>query len=185
VTPATPIADIGALDAAPDAGFAAALAPLFEGAPRFLSRLAAARPFGSWARLFEVARVTAHAMPETDQVELIDAHPRLGAPPATVSRLSFGEQGYDRDVAATLAADAARERDRLATELERLNRAYEGRFGFRYCVFVAGRPRSALLPEMTAAIGREREAELHRALDAVVDIAIDRQRAGTEDAPHA
>ena len=95
-----------------------------------------------------------------------------------MSKLSFGEQGYDRDAAATLAADVARERDRLATELERLNRAYEALFGFRYCVFVAGRSRSELLPEiMAAALARERDSELHRALDAVIDIAIDRQRA--------
>ncbi len=115
-------------------------------------------------------------MPEPEQVELVDAHPRLGAPPASVSKLSFGEQGYDRDVAATKAADAAREHDRLATELERLNRAYEARFGFRYCVFVAGRSRAELLPGMNAALARERDSELHRALDAVVDIAIDRNR---------
>jgi 2-oxo-4-hydroxy-4-carboxy-5-ureidoimidazoline decarboxylase len=185
VSPAAPVAQIGDMDTGPAAAFAAAVAPLFEGAPGFLTRLAAARPFGSWDRLFAAARAIAHSMPELEQVELVDAHPRLGAPPATVSKLSFGEQGYDRDAAATIAADAARERDRLLTELERLNRAYEARFGFRYCVFVAGRPRSALLPEMTAAIGRERDAELHRALDAVVDIAIDRHRTLTQEAPRA
>jgi 2-oxo-4-hydroxy-4-carboxy--5-ureidoimidazoline (OHCU) decarboxylase len=167
---------IDALDAAPADDFAAAVAPLFEGAPAFLGRLAAARPFGSWPSLLERAREIAHAMPEPEQIEVVDAHPRLGAPPAQMSSLSFGEQGSDRDAAATLAADEARERDRLVTELERLNRAYETHFGFRYCVFVAGRARSELLPGMTAALGRERDAELHRALDAVVDIAIDRQR---------
>ena len=161
------------------------MGPLFEGAPAFLGRLAAARPFGSWAALFDRARTIAHQMPEPDQVELVDAHPRLGAPPALVSKLSFGEQGYDRDVAATLAADEARERDRLATELERLNRAYESRFGFRYCVFVAGRSRSELLPDMTAALARERDSELHRALDAVVDIAIDRRQRLAEGAARA
>ena len=62
----------------------------------------------------------------------------------------------------------------IAAELERLNDAYEARFGFRYCVFVAGRPRAALLPEMSAALEADRDAELQRALDAVVDIAIDR-----------
>ena len=36
----------------------------------------------------------------------------------------------------------------------RLNDAYEARFGFRYCVFVAGRPRAALLPGMEAALDR-------------------------------
>ena len=61
--------------------------------------------------------------------------------------------------------------------LTRLNEAYEAQFGFRYCVFVAGRPRAALLPEMEAALHADRAAELHRALDAVVDIAADRYRA--------
>ncbi len=177
-----PIVSIEHLDAAPTADFAAAVAPLFEGAAAFLGRLAVARPFASWDALFDSARRIAHEMPEPEQVELVDAHPRLGAPPAQVSKLSFGEQGYDRDVAATLAADEARERDRLVTELERLNRAYEARFGFRYCVFVAGRSRSELLPEMAAAVQRERDSELHRALDAVVDIAIDRQRRLVEEA---
>ncbi|MBI2780275.1 MAG: 2-oxo-4-hydroxy-4-carboxy-5-ureidoimidazoline decarboxylase [Chloroflexi bacterium] len=167
----------GEVDTEAAAAFIARVAPLFEGAPRFLARLASARPFGSWTALFDAARSLAHAMPEAEQVALVDAHPRLGAPPELVSKLSFGEQGYDRDVAGTMAADAARERERLATELERLNRAYEARFGFRYCVFVAGRSRAELLPGMADALGRERDSELRRALDAVVDIARARHEA--------
>jgi 2-oxo-4-hydroxy-4-carboxy-5-ureidoimidazoline decarboxylase len=158
------------------------VSPLFEGAPGFLWRLAAARPHGSWERLFDRARELAHTMPQPLQVELIDAHPRLGAPPAAVSELSFREQGYDVEAAATFASEAARERDRVAAELDRLNREYEARFRFRYCVFVAGRTRSELLPEMAAALGAERESELHRALDAVIDIAIDRQARAARDA---
>ena len=106
-------------------------------------------------------------MPEEEQIELIDAHPRLGAPPGTVSAMSFVEQGYDRRAGTSGDVD-------VAAELERLNDAYEARHGFRYCVFVAGRPREALLPGMAAALEADRTTELHRALDAVVDIAIDR-----------
>jgi 2-oxo-4-hydroxy-4-carboxy-5-ureidoimidazoline decarboxylase len=154
------------LDALPPGAFAAQMAPLFEGAPRFLARLADARPFGSLGALFARAREIARAMPEAEQLELIDAHPRLGAVPASVSALSYAEQGYDRGV-----ADLATE---PAAELERLNAAYEARFGFRYCVFVAGRPRSALLPGFEAALAGERTSEIARALEAVVDIAQDR-----------
>jgi 2-oxo-4-hydroxy-4-carboxy--5-ureidoimidazoline (OHCU) decarboxylase len=157
--------------------FVAAVGPLFENAPGFLYRLAAARPFGSSPRLFERAREIAHAMPEALQVELVDAHPRLGAPPETVSAMSFREQSYDREAGANLADEAARERDRVAAELDRLNHEYEARFGFRYCVFVAGRSRAELLPGMAAALGQERDSELHRALDAVIDIAEARSRA--------
>jgi 2-oxo-4-hydroxy-4-carboxy-5-ureidoimidazoline decarboxylase len=149
----------------------AALAPLFEGAPAFLARLVAKRPFNDTDVLFAQARAIAHLMPEAEQLELVDAHPRLGAPPGSVSALSYREQGYDED-AADAAAEA--ERERIQQELDRLNAAYEEAFGFRYCVFVAGRPRVALVPEMEAALRKDRLEEIHRALDAVVDIAADR-----------
>jgi 2-oxo-4-hydroxy-4-carboxy--5-ureidoimidazoline (OHCU) decarboxylase len=167
---------VEALDRLDGDGCAAALAPLFEGAPRFLARLAASRPFGDAATLFARARSIAHAMPEDEQLELIDAHPRLGAPPASVSALSFREQGYDREATAASAQAEEAERARVAGELERLNADYEARFQFRFCVFVAGRPHAALLPTMAEALGADRDAELHRALDAVVDIAADRYR---------
>jgi 2-oxo-4-hydroxy-4-carboxy-5-ureidoimidazoline decarboxylase len=150
------------LDEMPQADFVAAMAPLFEGAPRFLARLAAARPFGSDAALFDAAERIALQMPEAEQLELIDAHPRLGAPPQSVSAMSYVEQGYDRETAD--AVDA----------LERLNAEYEARFGFRFCVYVAGRSRAALVPELEAALGRDRAAERERAIRDVVAIARDR-----------
>ena len=163
--------DVDELDVMAPGAFASRVAPLFEGARGFLGRLAMARPFGTADAMFETARTIAHAMPEDEQVELIDAHPRLGAPPGSVSALSYVEQGYAAE-AAQEAADA--EAARVAVELERLNAAYEERFGFRYCVFVAGRPRTARIPGFEAALQRPRDDELRRALDAVVDIAIDR-----------
>jgi 2-oxo-4-hydroxy-4-carboxy--5-ureidoimidazoline (OHCU) decarboxylase len=159
-------ADAPAAEAARDAeaAFVDAIAPLFEGAPRFLRRLAAAGPLPDDA-LFARAREIAHAMPEPEQIELIDAHPRLGAPPGSVSAMSHTEQGYDRGTGTPLD---------IAAELERLNDAYEARHGFRYCVFVAGRSRAELLPGLAAALGADRGSEISRALDAVVDIAQDR-----------
>ena len=157
-----------ALDRMPAADFETAVAPLFEGAPRFLHRLADARPFGSVMRMFGRAREIATAMPEDEQIELVDAHPRLGAPPGSVSELSFIEQGYDREYA---GAVAEADRDRVAQAFERLNDAYEARFGFRYCVFVAGRPRAALIEEIEAALARRRDEELVRAVNDVIAIA--------------
>lgn len=169
-----PLPPIDVLDHISAGIFAATMAPLFEGAPRFLGRLAVARPFGSLDALFDRARQIAHAMPIAEQLELIDAHPRLGAPPASVSAMSFVEQGYDQDAAERAARDAETDRARVAAELDRLNTAYEARFGFRYCVFVAGRPRSELLGDFEAALEADRPAEVRRAIDAVVDIAADR-----------
>src|SRR4051794_1862427 len=139
--------------------------PLFEGAPRFLRRLAAARPFAAADELFQRAREIAVSMPEDEQIELVNAHPRLGAAPESVSALSYREQGYDHPVLAP---------SDVAAVLEQLNDEYEARFGFRYCVFVAGRSREALIPAFRAALHADRETELRRALGAVVDIARDR-----------
>jgi len=150
---------IDELDVIAPGAFVSAVAPLFEGARGFLGRLAMARPFDSVDALFARAREIAHAMPPDEQLELIDAHPRLGATPALVSDLSRREQASGAD-------DVA-----VAADLERLNAAYEARFGFRYCVFVAGRSRVALLPDFRAALDADRDAEIARALDAVIDIA--------------
>jgi 2-oxo-4-hydroxy-4-carboxy--5-ureidoimidazoline (OHCU) decarboxylase len=154
----------------PPSGFVVAAAPWFEGAPRFLARLAAARPFGDESTLFARAAEIALAMPADEQIELINAHPRLGAPPASVSASSFREQGYDRDTTAAIA------------DLERLNADYEERFGFRFCVFVNGRSRPELVPVVDAALGSDRDAEIRRALGDVVAIARDRFHRATEPA---
>ena len=159
------VLDVQRLDTLDESACAAALAPLFEGAPRYLRRLCAARPLGDEDRLFGRALEVALDMPVDEQVELIDAHPRLGAPAAEVSALSFREQGFDRPTSDV---------PDLKTELARLNEAYERRFGFRYCTFVAGRSRAELVPEFRARLGNDRDAERETALRAVVDIARDR-----------
>jgi len=159
--------DIAELNDLSEQAFVDAVAPWFEGAPSFLARLAAARPFPSVDRMFDTAQTIAlHLMPEEDQVELINAHPRLGAPPATVSSASFEEQGYDRDTTDAIS------------ELARLNVDYEARFGFRFCVFVNGRSRRELVPVLETALAADREAELRRAINDVILIA--RVRAGAD-----
>ncbi len=169
------MSDIAEIDSLPAEALVDAVAPLFEGAPGFLWRFAASHgpPFGSWAALFARAREIAHGMPEPLQVDLVDAHPRLGARREALSTMSAREQGAGDD--STGAADTA-------SALDRLNGDYEARFGFRYCVFVAGRPLAALLPGLRAALAADREAELDRALDAVVDIARARHEAGVRPA---
>jgi 2-oxo-4-hydroxy-4-carboxy-5-ureidoimidazoline decarboxylase len=170
-------ADVRLLQGADRPALVSALAPLFEGAPRFLARLADQAPFDDWEDLLTRARAIARAMPETEQVELVDAHPRLGAPAAAISALSRAEQGHGSAGAALSPLAQARQAD--LAELERLNDRYERRYGFRYCVFVAGRPMAVLAAELAAtlATGPGRSSELARAIDAVVDIAAARHRA--------
>ena len=119
----------------------ATLTALFEGAPRFLARLDAAGPFADDAELFARARAIAHAMPEAEQIELIDAHPRLGAPPGSVSAMSYREQGYDRGAGTPVD---------VAAELERLNDD------------VRGRPRVPLLRLRRGSFARGAAPRVHR-----------------------
>jgi 2-oxo-4-hydroxy-4-carboxy--5-ureidoimidazoline (OHCU) decarboxylase len=100
-------------------------------------------------------------LPEEDRVEALRAHPRIGEQAA--SARSAREQGTEDD-------------PEVLAELARLNREYEERFGFRFVVFVNGRPRSAIVPVLRERLRRTREAELATACDELVAIARDRWR---------
>jgi 2-oxo-4-hydroxy-4-carboxy-5-ureidoimidazoline decarboxylase len=173
-----PFPGIERLNAMSEADFAAAMAPLFEGARRFLQRLAEARPFAFEEELLGAARETAHAMPEEEQLELLAAHPRIGADPESLSRLSEREQGHGPDGQADDGDDDEEEPQGepayVGEELAMLNEIYEAHFGFRYVVFVAGRPREAIIPLMEVALRNDRAAELRRAIDDTIYIAADR-----------
>ena len=58
-----------------------------------------------------------------------------------------------------------------------MNDAYEARFGFRYVIFVAGRPRSAIVPLLERALAQGADAERDRGLRDVVAIARSRAAA--------
>jgi len=165
-----PFPTLDELNAMPADAFAAAVGPLVESAPRYLARLAAARPFTSDAAMQDAMHAVASEMPEEEQVELVDAHPRIGADSADMSELSTAEQrAGDGD------PDEDGERHAyLAEELANLNELYESRFGFRYVVFVAGRPKEAILPLMEHALRNDRDAELRRGLHDAIYIAADR-----------
>jgi len=125
------------------------LAELFEGRTRFVERLAVLDdPLGH-------AREVAMALTDDEKREVLDAHPAIGA--KTLSTRSAAEQGTDE-----------------APELAELNRAYEAKFGFRFIVFVNGRPKRELVPILRARLERTREQELASALEELVSIAEDR-----------
>jgi len=128
------------------------LAGLFEGRTRFVERLAGLDdPLGR-------AREVAASLPDDEKKEVLDAHPAIGSA-ETLSARSAAEQGSDE-----------------APELDELNRRYEERFGFRFVVFVNGRPKSAIVPILRERLERAREEELATALDELCAIAQDRWR---------
>lgn len=136
------------------------LATLFEGAPGFVRRLSQLEANG-WHELLDRAETIAAQMPEDEQFELLNAHPRIGAQPSTLSVLSHAEQGYDLGPG---SAD-------LQARLDALNDAYERRFGFRFVIYVAGRPRSEIAAVIERRLDAPRDEERQRALADVFAIA--------------
>ena len=130
------------------------LAELFEGRTALVERLAVIEdPLGH-------AREVAAGLSPEEQKEVLDAHPRIGAQ-AGLSTRSAAEQGTDDD-------------PEILGELDRLNREYEERFGFRFVVFVNRRPRREILPILRKRLERTREQELATGVDELLQIAIDR-----------
>jgi OHCU decarboxylase len=160
------------LNGLPPDGVVEALRPLFEAAGPLGERLAAARPFASYDALLERAGALVDALPPDEQVVVVNAHPRIGESAAVVrqtSALSYREQGYEDE-----AGMAPQELERVYAELARLNAAYEAKHGFRFVVFVNGRPKAAILEVLRERIANPREQELRTALREMLAIARDR-----------
>ena len=142
--------------------FRAALRPLFEAADPLASALESGKPYASYAALLDRAEAVLAELPDSEQIEVLNAHPRIGA--RQVSALSYREQGY------------AREPDdpSVLGELARLNQAYEQRFGFRFVVFVNRRPKSEIVPVLKERLARSPQDELVTARRELLLIARDR-----------
>jgi 2-oxo-4-hydroxy-4-carboxy--5-ureidoimidazoline (OHCU) decarboxylase len=129
------------------------LAELFEGRTRFVELLATVEdPLGR-------ARELAYELTDEEKKDVLDAHPAIGA--RAGSARSAREQGTDDDPA-------------VLAELAELNRAYEGKFGFRFVVFVNRRPRREIVPILRERLERTRAEELQTGVDELVQIAVDR-----------
>jgi OHCU decarboxylase len=157
---------IDMLNRLPRDQFGQALRPLFEVAPPLAEGLYAVRPFASYPALIDAAESLTASLPESDQVRVLSAHPRIGANPATLSAASFREQGHTAYGAPDLA--------QVDAQLAELNTLYEQRFGFRFVVFVNGRPRSEILDVLRGRLANSREDELHTGLREMFRIARDR-----------
>lgn len=170
--PAPRLRPIDEVNQLPLDGFAEALRPLFEAAGPLGERLAAGRPYGSYEALLDRADTLVDELSPAEQVVVVNAHPRIGESAAVVrqtSALSYREQGYDAE--ATMAPE---DLERIYAELARLNADYEARHGFRFVVFVNGRPKAAILEVLRERIGNPREQELRTALHEMLAIARDR-----------
>ena len=130
------------------------LAELFEGRTKLVERLA---ELDDPLRRAEEILVT---ISYKDKVEALNTHPAIGQR-AGLSERSAAEQGDEADVA-------------VLAELARLNAEYEEKFGFRFVVFVNGRPKSEILQVLRARIARTKDEELDTGCHELIAIARDR-----------
>jgi len=136
------------------------LAAVFERAPGLADAIRLEEEATPRA-IISKTREALERMSERERIAVLDAHPRIGADPASLSLLSRREQGDDSD-AATLR------------ELAELNDAYERKFHFRFVVFVAGRAKRDIVPILRARLANTREAELKAGIDEFLAISLDR-----------
>jgi 2-oxo-4-hydroxy-4-carboxy--5-ureidoimidazoline (OHCU) decarboxylase len=133
------------------------LAELFEGRTTLVELLAEREdPLGSADQA--IAELT-----EEEQRQALNAHPAIGA--HNLSERSAAEQGGGGHPA-------------VLTELAYLNQVYEKKFGFRFVVFVDGRPKSEILEVLQQRLKRTPEEELQTGLHELVAIARDRWQKG-------
>jgi 2-oxo-4-hydroxy-4-carboxy--5-ureidoimidazoline (OHCU) decarboxylase len=129
------------------------LAELFEGRTRLVKLLATRDD------PLEAASEVIGELSEADKLEVLDAHPAIGA--RGLSPRSAAEQGGDSDPV-------------VLSELAYLNQVYEEKFGFRFVVFVNRRPKAEILEALRERLDRTRDEELDTALHELVAIARDR-----------
>jgi 2-oxo-4-hydroxy-4-carboxy--5-ureidoimidazoline (OHCU) decarboxylase len=129
------------------------LEELFEGRTALVERLATIED------PLDQADDVIEKLSEDEKIEALDAHPAIGG--RDLSTRSAEEQGSDADPA-------------VLSELAYLNQVYQEKFGFRFVVFVAGRPKREILEVVRERIGNARDAELETGCRELVAIARDR-----------
>ncbi len=171
MTQLVPVAELNRLGRAE---FRQALRQLFEAAGPLADALYRARPFDSYAELLDRAAAIVRRLPRAQQIEIVNAHPRIGESAQAVreiSELSYREQGYAQETGSD-----PDELNRVYAALARLNREYEERFGFRFVVFVNGRPKREIVNVLRQRLNGAPDDELRTALAEMVAIARDRLR---------
>jgi len=112
--------------------------------------------------MLERARAILSELSESEQIAVINAHPRIGERVDNLSAASLREQG------------ATPPSPEVLKRLAALNEEYEAKFGFRFVVFVNRRSKEAIVPLLEARLRGTRDEERRTALREILAIAEDR-----------
>ena len=152
------IAEVNALDRGV---FIARFGSIYEQSPWVAEIAWASRPFADRAALEQAMQDAVRRAGRERQLQLLQAHPRLG------TRLALSGHSQTEQAGAGLNALSAVER----SELEVLNDAYERRFGFPFIFAVRAASLRAILESCRSRIRADADAEFDEGLRQVFRIA--------------
>ena len=145
----------------PEQDFVKSLEAIFEHSPWVAVAVAPARPFSSVQGLHAAMVQAVQDSGRTAQLELIRAHPDLGA------RLKMTDQSVSEQSGVGL--------DRLSPELferfSKLNDAYRSRFGFPFIIAVRNHTRMSILEQFEQRLTNDADRERDTALRQIAEIA--------------
>jgi 2-oxo-4-hydroxy-4-carboxy-5-ureidoimidazoline decarboxylase len=130
---------------------AAAALRACNAAPRFVAEVLAGRPYADADAVVSRAERVARALPWSEVVAALDAHPRIGD---RVDGESVEAQASRREQSSMGAAD-----ELVRAALLDGNRAYEDRFGHVFLIRAAGRSPEEMLAELRRRLAHDEEAE--------------------------
>ena len=124
------------------------------GAPAWVQRMTAARPFRTVEDVFAASDAAFHAFTREDWLEAFRHHPRIGERRAERTQ-SAASQAWSAEEQSGARGDAAG-----AAALTDANRAYEQRFGYGFITFATGKSLAQILAELGDRLTHEPPAEL-------------------------
>ena len=141
--------------------FTAALGEIWEETPAIANRAWHNRPFEDVEALYRAMVAVVESMSETQQLDLIKAHPDLGSK-AKMAQASVEEQsgvGLDR------LSESEYER------FQSFNQAYKDKFGFPFIVAVKYHTKESILDAFETRLQNGQEEEIQQALTEISKIA--------------
>lgn len=130
--------------------------------PTWVTRVLAARPYGSAEQLLDTAEEQCRALSPAEVDEALSGHPRIGDRAAGAGR----DAAWSRQEQAQVShADAV-----VREQLHDGNVAYEQRFGRVFLVRAAGRTPAQLLTELQRRLTNDAESEHREVVDQLAQI---------------
>jgi OHCU decarboxylase len=127
------------------------------GSTEWASRVAGRRPFSTEAQLLEAAEAEWWGLRREDWLEAFRAHPRLGESPQS-------DQSHSAVWSSGEQAQVVRDGE-SRSELQRLNREYETRFGWIFILSASGKSADDVRRSLTDRLGNDAASELRIAAE--------------------